>query len=110
MENVGSGPFLVKGLFMRPFAAQEDPAEADTVPNLWKGPVEDYWLLTDGSRFGIASKDPGILGAKLWRKEGQHAQHPDVRFMDGEPFTLAPGETFTPSIPMGARILWQPAP
>jgi len=104
LENTGDAPFTVQALMMRPFAVEKQPAEVETVPNLWKGPVEDYWELSDGSRYGIASTDPGVLKASLWRKDGTTSQHPDVRCMDGKPFALAPGETFTPSLPMGARI------
>ena len=109
LENTGSAPFTVQFLFMRPFAAQADPEEVDTVPNLWKGPVEDYWKLPDGTCFGVASTDPTVLGARLWRKNGQKAQHPDVRCLDGDEFTLGPGQTYKPESPIGARIrLLQP--
>ena len=104
LENTGAAPFRVKFLFMRPFAIQSEPGETDTVPNLWKGPVEDYWTLDDGSRWGVASQDPGVLKASLWYREGDKSQHPDVRCMEGDPFILPPGETFKPSLPMGARI------
>ena len=104
LENTGDAPFTVQTLMMRPFAVEKQPAEVETVPNLWKGPVEDYWQLSDGSRYGVASTDPGVLKASLWRKNGTISQHPDVRCMDGKPFALAPGEAFEPSLPMGARI------
>ena len=104
LENAGSVPIDVRCIFMRPFAVQRDPVEARSVPNLWKGPVEGFWLLSDGSRWGVSTRDPRVLKATLWRKDGETAQHPDVRCMEGEPFTLAPGASFRPSSPIGARI------
>ena len=108
LENTGTAAFDVRSLFMRPFAIQRDPLEARAVPNLWKGPVEGFWLLSDGSRWGVSTHDPKVLKATLWRKDGETAQHPDVRCMEGEPFTLAPGATFRPSSPIGARIKYLP--
>ena len=104
LENTGASPFKVKCLFMRPFAIQKRPEETETVPNLWKGPVEDYWTLDDGSRWGVASHDPGVLKASLWYRDEDTSQHPDVRCMEGKPFLLAPGATFGPSLPMGALV------
>ena len=108
LENTGPAPFEVKFLFMRPFAIQAQPGQTDTVPNLWKGPVEAYWMLDDGSRWGIASYDPGVLKARLWYREEDDSQHPDVRCREGNAFVLAPGGVFRPSIPMGARIRFVP--
>ena len=108
LENTGTEPIDVRCLFMRPFAVQRDPEGARSVPNLWKGPVEGFWFLSDGSRWGVSSHDSGIIKATLWRNEGETAQHPDVRCMEGDPFALAPGETFTPTIPMGALIKYLP--
>ena len=108
LENTGAVPFTMKFLMMRPFAVQAEPGEADTVPNLWKGPVEDYWLLAGGSRFGIASHDPGVLSAKLWYRVTDASQHPDVRCMAGGPVVLAPGDTYEPPVPMGARLRFLP--
>ena len=108
LENTGAVPFDVRFLFMRPFAIQRDPVEARSVPNLWKGPVEGFWLLSDGSRWGISTRDPRVLKATLWRKDGETAQHPDVRCMEGEPFMLAPGGEFRPSSPIGAIIKYLP--
>ena len=110
LENIGDAPFTVQALMMRPFAVEKLPAEVETVPNLWKGPVEDYWELTGGSRYGIASTDPGVLKASLWRKEGSTAQHPDVRCLSGRNFALAPGAVYRPDIPTAARIRFLPAP
>ena len=107
-ENTGDAPIPVQFFMMRPFVIEKAPGLVDTVPNLWKGPVEDYWLLSDGSRYGIASLDPGVLSAKLWYREPDATQHPDVRCMSDGPFTLAPGKTFVPPVPMGARIRFLP--
>ena len=104
LENLGAAPFNVKVLFMRPFAIQANPGETDSVPNLWKGPVEGYWMLDDGSRWGVASRDAGMLKVRLWYRDEDSSQHPDVRCMEGKAFDLAPGATFKPTVPMGALI------
>ena len=106
LENTGKEPFCAKVLFMRPFAVQARPGEKDSVPNLWKGPVEDWWELEDGSLWGVSSHDPRVLKAVLWYREEDSSQHPDVRCMEGEPFNLKPGAVFRPpSGPIGARIV-----
>ncbi|MBR3084973.1 MAG: hypothetical protein IKH04_01075 [Kiritimatiellae bacterium] len=108
LENTGSAPIDVRCIFMRPFAVQRDPVEFRSVPNLWKGPVEGFWLLSDGSRWGVSTRDSRVLKATLWRKDGETAQHPDVRCMEGNPFVLAPGATYRPTSPIGARIKFLP--
>ena len=108
LENTGAEPFETTFLFMRPFAVEKEPRETRSVPNLWKGPVEGYWLLSDGSRWGIESHDPGVMKASLWRKEGTTSQHPDVRCRESGPFVLAPGAAYHPGVPMAARIRFQP--
>ena len=108
LENTGKEPFTVSYLFMRPFAVGNDFTGFRSVPNLWKGPVEGWWQFPDGSRWGVSSRDGGVVKATLWRREGETIQHPDVRCKDGEPFVLAPGETFRPRVPMGARIAFVP--
>ncbi len=94
---------------MRPFAVEKEPQETQGVPNLWRGPVEDYWLLSDGSRWGVESHDAGVASASLWRKD-TNTQHPDVRCREARPFVLAPGAVHHPRLPMGARIRFVPAP
>ena len=108
LENTGPEPFETTFLFMRPFAVEKEPQQTRSVPNLWKGPVEGYWLLSDGSRWGIESHDPGVMKASLWRKEGTTSQHPDVRCRESGPFVLAPGAVHRPGVPMAARIRLQP--
>ena len=109
LENLGAAPLRAEVLMMRPFAIEAAPGEAPGVPYLWKGPVEGYWRLSDGSRWGVASFDPGVKQAVLWRRESDGTQHPDVRCKAGPAFTLAPDETWTPPIPMSARIRLLPA-
>lgn len=109
LENTGDAAFRVQQLFMRPFALEKAPGTVKSVPNRWKGGTEGFWRLADGSRFGVASSDTGILKAKLWYRDEDATQHPDVRFGEGAPFDLAAGATYTPSIPMGARIRFIPA-
>ena len=109
LENIGESPIDVEYLYMRPFAAEPRPApvHGETVPNLWKGPVEGWWRLSDGSVWGVVSSDPGVVSAKLWFRKETGSQHPDVRCAGVPPFTLAPGETWTPPFPIGARIVFR---
>ena len=58
---------------------------------------------------GVASFDPGVKLAVLWYRPGDATQHPDVRCKAGPAFSLAPGETWSPPIPMAARIRLLPA-
>lgn len=102
VENTSDESFLMTQLMMRPFAIETTPAETPSVPNLWKGPVEGYWLLSDGSRWGVESFDQGVLGASLLQYGDK--QHPDVRCMAGGPCVLEPGQVWTPPLPMASRI------
>ena len=107
LENIGKEPIDVEYVFFRPFAAEAAPTavKSETPPNLWHGPVEGWWGLSGGSRFGIVSRDPGVVSAKLWMRKEDATQHPDVRCADRAPFRLGPGETWTPRVPTGARLL-----
>ena len=106
LENVGADPIAVEYLFLRPLAAEErpTPCRGATVPNLWKGPVEGWWRLSDGSRWGVSSRDPGVVSASLWFRKEDATQHPDVRCLGVPPFTIAPGAAFRPPLPIGSRI------
>ena len=102
IENTGNAQFLMTQLMMRPFAIEKEPAETRHAPNLWKGPVKGYWLLSDDSRWGVESFDQGVLGASLLLNGG--TQHPDVRCMAGGPCILKPGQVWTPPVPMAVRV------
>ena len=106
LENTGDTPIDVEYLFLRPLAAEERPTPCRdaTVPNLWKGPVEGWWRLSDGSRWGVTSRDPGVMSATLWFRKEDATQHPDVRCLGVPPFTLTPGSSFDPPHPIGSRI------
>ena len=110
LENNGDVPLPVRYLFLRPFATEAEPqgVRGDTVPNLWKGPVEGWWRLSDGAMFGFASIDPGVISAYLWYRDEDATQHPDVRCAADQPFTLAPGAFYEPPVPMGARLRYLP--
>ena len=106
LENTGTAPIDVEYLFMRPFAAEATPmaAKRTAIRNLWKGPVEAWWQLSDGSRWGVTSRDPGVVSATIWFRKDDGTQHPDVRCLGIPPFTLAPGAVFEPPLPIGALI------
>ncbi len=108
LENTGDVPLPVRYLFLRPFATEADPqgVRGNTVPNLWKGPVEGWWRLSDGAMFGFASIDSGVVSAYLWYRDEDATQHPDVRCVADQPFTLAPGASYEPPVPMGARLVF----
>ena len=110
LENTGASPIRVEYLFLRPFAVEKAPRASPptAVPNLWKGPVEGWWRLADGSRLGIVSHDSGVVSAKLWMRPEDGSQHPDVRCAEGPPFTLQPGGTFFPRTAFGALIRFLP--
>jgi len=110
LENIGTVPIDVEYLFLRPLAAEERPrpCREGIVPNLWKGPVEGWWQLPDGSRWGVTSRDPGVVSAVMWFRKEDATQHPDIRCLGGRSFTLPPGETWTPSVPIGARLSKKP--
>ena len=106
LENLGEEPLSVRYLFLRPFAVEKSPAAAEltSVPDLWKGPVEAYWRLSDGTCWGVVSHDAGVVSALLWTGRERGEQHPDVRCSAGGTFTLAPGESYRPPVPFGAVI------
>ena len=103
VENMSGSPLRVERVFMRPYAVEARPKQGESVPNLWKGPLEGWWLLSDGSCFGLSTRDDSVNSINLWIKE-DGIQHPDARFADRGPFTIAPGATWTPSAPMGALL------
>lgn len=106
LENIGDAPIDVEYIFLRPLAAEEmpKPSREASVPNLWKGPVEGWWKLVDGSRWGVTSRDPGVVSAAMWFRKEDGTQHPDVRCLGVPPFTLAPGAVFKPPLPIGALV------
>ena len=106
VENLSATVLHVERVFMRPYAAEARPKQCESVPNLWKGPLEGWWQLSDGRRFGLSSRDDSLASISLWIKDNG-VQHPDARF--GSPFEIAPGETWHPADPMGALLLASPA-
>ena len=102
-ENLGDAPLRVERVFMRPYAAAVKPKGVPTVPKLWKGPHEGWWHLSDGRRFGAVSSDASSCSFRFYiDKSG--VQHPDAPFVEDAPFEIAPGDTWRPSSPMGARL------
>ena len=110
LENIGAEPINVEYLFLRPLAAEEKPkpCRSTTVPNLWKGPVEGWWQLSDGSRWGVTSSDPGVMSAVMWFRKEDATQHPDIRCLGVPSFTLPIGEIWTPSVSIGAQLSKEP--
>ena len=103
---MSSARYIVSGTL----AAEEKPkpCRSATVPNLWKGPVEGWWQLSDGSRWGVTSSDPSVMSAVMWFRKEDATQHPDIRCLGVPSFTLPIGEIWTPSVPIGARLSKEP--
>jgi len=103
VENLGDTPLQVERVFMRPFAAAARPEGIPTVPKLWKGPHEGWWRIPGGGRFGAVSHDASSCSFRF-HIDKSGVQHPDAPFVEDGPFEIAPGSTWQPSSPMGARL------
>ena len=101
VENVGTTPWNVQGLYFRPFAAGRPKEAIPSVPFLWKGRLESGWRFDDGSAYTLVSGDPDVIEFRAWI-DGGGVQHPDMRFVPPEPLVLKPGETYRPPRPFSA--------
>ena len=102
-ENLSASPLRIEKVFMRPYAIDKHPVGAKVVPKLWKGPHEGWWTLSDGRRFVTVSEDPSSCSFPFF-VSGDGVQHPDAPFTEDRMFEIAPGATWRPSSPMGARL------
>ena len=109
VENTGNAPLSFTGLYAMPYPEGPDPRPLDVVPNLWNAPARGGWLLPNGRAWGAVSHDEAAR-FRFWVRKSDRTLHPDARFNAGrEPVTLAPGATWRPASPMGARIGFLPA-
>ena len=103
-------PFVVRGLFFRPWSNAEKPRPGRNVEKLYNAPAEGRWLLPDGSQWGVTTHDfEGFSAMRLWTSP-EGVQHPDVAFRLPVPAVLASGETLTPGFPVGALLSLKQAP
>ena len=102
ISNTGRSTFSVRRFYLCPFAAEESPSVRKGVPNMWKGVRECHWVMSDGRSYGMVSSDEAAEWFNLW-VDGDGRQHPDIDFVPETAVVLAPGESYSPSTPMGAR-------
>ena len=106
-ENHSGKPVEMRSLFMRPFPLGGKPEPAVMVPKLWKAPERAAWKLPGGGTWVVSSEDPTALEFRFWVNKGDGSVHPDVPFAAAGAkgtVAVAPGETWVPPSPMGARL------
>lgn len=101
VENLGTTPWNVQGLYFRPFPYGQPKEAVPSVPFLWKGRLESGWKYEDGATYTLVSGDPDVVEFRAWI-DGQGVLHPDMRFVPPEPLVLKPGETYRPPRPFSA--------
>ena len=104
MKNTGCLAFSVKRFYLCPFVEESRPSVRKGVPNMWKGVRECHWMMSDGRSYGMVSSDGAAEWFNLWI-DGNGRQHPDIDFVPEAVVALAPGESYRPSTPMGARAV-----
>ena len=107
-ENRGGKPVEMRSLFMRPFPVGGKPEPAKFTPKLWKAPERAAWTLPGGGSWGVVSRDPSAHDVRFWVQKENGSVHPDASFRPAGAngtTSVAPGETWRPPIPMGARIV-----
>lgn len=101
IRNVGQEGFTIRRVYLCPFAEERDPAVRRGVPNLWNGPRECHWVMSDKKSYGMISPDLSAEWFNLWI-DPDGRQHPDINFLPEETVRLLPGKAYEPSVPMGA--------
>ena len=110
-ENLGEKTVEMRSIYMRPFPLGGKSEPVEFTPKLWKAPERAAWTLPGGGSWGVSSKDPPALGFKFWVKKENGSVHPDAAFCSAGAkgaVAVAPGETWVPTSPMGARISRNP--
>ena len=103
LENLGGAPLVVRGLFLRPFALGAGVRPGFHARNLHGEQDRAAWLLPDGGKYYLATADARLSGLRFWLDKSG-VQHPDACFAPERPLTLAPGESWTPDVPISARL------
>ncbi len=111
LENLGDAPLLASALYMRAFSYhRQNRARPASVPNLWGARKTATWSLPDDGEWGFASIDTSVRKFRFFLTPNG-VQHPDAVFspvLEGKTFTVAPGETWRATIPMGATLFCNP--
>ena len=106
LENLGEAPLLASALYMRAFSFQKQTGRPSSAPNLWNAPKTGTWSLPDGGEWGLTTIDDSVRKFRFFLTSNG-VQHPDAAFspvLEGETFTVAPGETWHTTVPMGATL------
>ncbi len=107
LENLGKAPLLASALYMRAFSFhKQNRARPASVPNLWNERKTATWSLPDGGEWGFATIDSSVRKFRFFLTPNG-VQHPDAAFspvLEGKTFTVAPGETWRATLPMGATL------
>ncbi len=107
LENLGKTPLLASALYMRAFSYhRQNRARPASVPNLWSERKTATWSLPDGGEWGFSTLDSSVRKFRFFLTSNG-VQHPDAAFspvLEGKTFTVAPGETWRATIPMGATL------
>ncbi len=99
LDNSGKAPLAVRSFFFRYYSPFSDLPKSGAVPNLWKGPASAVWLdQADGRYFGTATFARSVIRILFWKDAERN--YPDAQLGPEKPFTLQPGESYTPNQPM----------
>jgi len=106
LENLADKPLAASAVYLRAFSRDRQTTRPTTAPSVWKAPKLGTWSLPGGGEWGLVSHDSSIRKFRFFVTPNG-VQHPDAAFStvpEGETFAVAPGETWRPSVPMGATL------
>lgn len=106
LENLADQPLAASAVYLRAFSRDRQTARPTNAPSVWKAPKIGTWSLPGGGEWGLVSHDASIRKFRFFVTPNG-VQHPDAAFstvLEGETFPVAPGETWGPPVPMGARL------
>ena len=109
LENLADKPLAASAVYLRAFSRDRQTTRPTTAPSVWKAPKLGTWSLSGGGEWGLVSHDASIRKFRFFVTPNG-VQHPDAAFStvpEGETFAVAPGETWRPPVPMGARLFRQ---
>ena len=107
LENLSDDTLAASAVYMRAFSHDRQTARPTVAPSIWKAPKVGTWSIPGGGEWGLATHDSSVRKFRFFITPKNGVQHPDAAFStvpDGETFPVAPGETWRPPVPMGARL------
>ena len=111
LENLGEAPLLASALYMRAFSFEkQERGRPASVPNLWSARKTASWTLPGGGEWGFSTIDSSVRKYRFFVTPNG-VQHPDAAYspvLEGKTFTVAPGETWQATVPMGATLFCSP--